>query len=161
MSAMKNIHKCGDCLYRDQKTQVCRVMQMEVDAAHEACARYASEENTVTCELCGNCILLTDSILYVEEDRNHITCGQCAEKSGTCSTCICVKECVFQTDPSPVPQVVQKRIQQGPMVQIVQVMNPDRIAITCKMGCKCWDAENETCYKQTCGTCGQYKIVWE
>lgn len=160
MINMSTIHKCGRCIFRDQSTQVCDILKLAVQENDEACKRYADNETIVTCELCGRKTLGGSEVIFME-DKIHVTCAECANKTGTCATCINVKQCAFETDPSPIPQVVQKRIQQGPMVQIVQIMNPDRIAITCKMGCDCWDTESETCYKQTCGTCGKYKIVWE
>ena len=158
MIDMKNIYKCESCLRR--QGNICRVSQEQIDLNDEACRWHAGQDNVERCVLCGAGVLRRDSIIY-NEDNLYVVCGKCSEKIGTCATCICIKECAFETDPSPIPQVVQKQIRQGPMVQIVQVMNPDRIAITCKMGCECWDAETETCFKQTCGTCGKYKIVWE
>lgn len=160
VSAMKNIHKCGSCLLRSREG-LCQTAKRPVNENDEACRWYVDTSNTVECELCGNTILTRDSYLF-NEDRVHITCGECAtKKMGRCATCMCVKECTFETDPSPIPQVVQKRIQQGPMTQIIQVMNPDRIAITCRMGCKCWDNENNICHKQNSSTCGQYQCLWE
>lgn len=158
---MKNIHKCGRCLLRDEQSGQCSILKMIVAEDQDACPRYADDNNVITCELCGDRMHTLHAILFPEDDRIHIVCGDCAKMSGRCQTCVNVKECKFITDPSPIPQVVQKQIKQGPIIQIVQIMNPDRIAITCKMGCDCWDAESETCCKQTCGTCSKYKIVWE
>ena len=157
---MKSIYRCGSCLLRRAQDGLCSRGGQVVQESEEACRWYVGEQHTATCELCGSVIESRSAVVY-PEDTVHITCGQCAGKMGSCATCIRVKECAFETDPSPIPQVVQKRIQQGPMTQIVQVMNPDRIAITCKMGCACWDNEAEACNKQTCGTCGTYTIIWE
>ena len=159
MTDMKNIHNCGQCLRRRTQDGLCTVGQSIVPAAQEACIWYAGEDSTVECELCGGRVFTKNSVIFPEE-TTHITCGQCAGKMGTCATCICVHECAFETDPSPIPPVIQQRIQQGPMTQIISAMNPERIAITCKAGCKCWDSENEVCNKRTAQTCGQYEIVW-
>lgn len=160
MINMTAIHHCGRCIFRDKESGACDLLKTAVAENETACKRYTTTESLVTCELCGRQTLGGSEVIFME-DRIHVTCADCANKTGTCRTCINVKECKFETDPSPIPQIVQKQIRQGPMVQIVQIMNPDRVAITCKMGCDCWDAESETCYKQTCGTCGKYKIVWE
>ena len=62
--------------------------------------------------------------------------------------------CSFENDPSPLPKIVQKQVRQGNMTAITQVRNPERIEITCKKDCPCYDPEFE-CLRQfgTCGKC--------
>lgn len=156
---MKTIHRCGRCLLRDEQSGQCSILKMVVAENQDACPRYADEGNVITCELCGRRTVVDNSVIYNEE-RVHLVCGDCADKSGTCYTCLERKTCPFETDPSPLPKVVQRRIQQGPMVEIAQIKNPERINITCRAGCPCWDEESFTCGKEQ-GWCCSYKIVWE
>ena len=156
---MANLHKCGTCIFRHKEFGKCTYLQQSVAEDQDACAGYASEEDKITCEICGRQTLRRNVVIFNEE-RVHLVCGDCAEKNGTCQTCLERKTCPFETDPSPLPKVVQKRIQQGPMVQIMQIKNPERVNITCRAGCPCWDEENFTCGKEQ-GWCCQHEIVWE
>lgn len=82
-----------------------------------------------------------------------VFCSKCAEELASCVGCAHGRTCSFETDPSPIPPVIQKQIRQGLMTQIIQVKNPDRIAITCKLNCPCWDGEN--CGREV-GYCNKY-----
>ena len=77
-----------------------------------------------------------------------LLCPECTPRMSGCYGCVHGNECAFETDPSPIPKLVQKQIQQGPMIQIIQVRNPDRIAQTCAINCKCWDGKNNKCNKE-------------
>ena len=94
---------------------------------------------TIQCETCGR---QTDQqVLCRDGDTWHILCPNCASQLNTCSFCKNVQTCVFETDPSPIPKMIQRRIQQGPMVTVATVKNPERIRQTCMNGCPCYDSE--------------------
>lgn len=152
--------KCGKCLIRRAEDGFCAVINDVVKVTDSACVKCATEDSIFVCELCGTATLKSSAVVFVE-DRTHLVCGNCAKYTSMCQTCIKVRECAFETDPSPIPFTIQKHIQTGPMVQIMEVMNPERIAITCKMGCDCWDNVNETCAERTYGNCSNYKMIWE
>lgn len=61
--------------------------------------------------------------------------------------CEFAKTCDFETNPSTMPKIVQKVIQQGNMQMATQVRNPEREKITCAAGCKCYN-ETYGCSRQ-------------
>ena len=71
----------------------------------------------------------------------RLICEDCLNATGTCRMCEFAKTCDFETNPSPLPKVVQKVIQQGNMQMATQVRNPERKKSTCEAGCKCYDEE--------------------
>lgn len=100
---------------------------------------------TIQCETCGR---QTDQqVLCPDGDNWHILCPNCASQLNTCSFCKNVQTCVFETDPSPIPKMIQRRIQQGPMVTVTTVKNPERIRQICMNGCPCYDSEFD-CMRQ-------------
>jgi hypothetical protein len=100
---------------------------------------------TIQCETCGR--PTEQQFLCPDGDSWHILCGDCASQLNTCSFCKKVNVCTFETDPSPLPKMVQKQIRQGPMITVTAEMNPERIRQTCEKGCDCFDA-NFGCMRQ-------------
>ena len=90
------------------------------------------------CAFCGQPIL--EGGVY-DTVSNLLFCNNCGHKLNTCATCMTARDCLFETDPSPVPKMVQQTVRQGNMVSTVPVKNPNRIEITCKKGCRCFDDE--------------------
>ena len=86
-----------------------------------------------------------------------VICPNCNKLLGTCRTCQNGNLCTFETDPSPLPKIVQKQIRQGNMTAVTQVMNPERVAITCQKGCPCYSPDF-SCSKQNRGACQQYHM---
>lgn len=118
---------------------------------------------TLTCQMCGR-PCFKDAIISAKEVEGpntlpfyYIMCRTCHSQCGTCAMCINRSDCLFETDPSPLPKQVQKTIRQGNMVMQTIVQNPDRIRETCQKSCKCWSDEFG-CLKQS-GTCGNYEEV--
>ena len=156
---MKTFKTCGSCLYRSGDTGECPFLKIPVDTKNTACPRHVDEQKVATCELCGARLTRSGGTYFVGEDRPHFTCNSCGDKTGTCATCIKTKECLFLSDPSPLPKVVQEQIRQGNVVQIMSIKNPSRVAITC-VHCDCYDKEYDICGKEQDGTCSNYTIVW-
>ena len=97
------------------------------------------------CETCGR---PTDQqILCPDGDIWHILCPNCASQLNSCSFCKKVNTCLFETDPSPLPKMIQKQIRQGPMISVTTEKNPARVDITCKKECDCFDP-NFDCMRQ-------------
>ena len=91
------------------------------------------------CETCGR--PTEQQVLCPDGDNWHILCSNCAAQLNTCAFCKKVNVCTFETDPSPLPKMIQKQFRQGPMITVTEVMNPERIRQTCEKGCDCFDAE--------------------
>ena len=100
---------------------------------------------TIQCETCRR--PTEQQVLCPDGDNWHILCPNCASQLNTCSFCKKVNVCTFETDPSPLPKMVQKQIRQGPMISVTTEMNPERIRQTCEKGCDCFDA-NFGCMRQ-------------
>ena len=95
----------------------------------------------IQCETCGR---RTDQqFLCPDGDNWHILCPSCASQLNTCAFCKKANTCTFETDPSPLPKMVQKQIRQGPMISVITEKNPERIRQTCQNGCPCYDSEFE------------------
>ena len=99
----------------------------------------------VQCETCGRPI--DQQVLCPDGDMWHILCPNCASQLNSCSFCKKVNTCLFETDPSPLPKMIQKQIRQGPMISVTTEKNPERIRQTCKKGYDCFDS-NFDCMRQ-------------
>ena len=144
---------CKTCAILDPKLQKCRMFGHQVEPAIDFCSQHTTE--LITCELCGGQIPKAQSIIFVEKGKpNRLICERCSKLHGTCHLCKNSAFCSFENDPSPLPKIVQKQVRQGNMIAMTQVQNPERIEITCKKGCPCYDPELE-CLRQfgTCGKC--------
>lgn len=144
---------CGQCALMAPDASTCMLYNAKVIPSNTACPRFVTD--LFTCSLCGSLILPSDAIL--EHETNKMTCAQCQQARYTCATCTCGNQCLFETDPSPVPKMIRQTIQKGPMTTIADVPNPSRIEITCKAKCPCFDAENG-CLKQS-NTCGKWSCI--
>ena len=134
---------CRTCGILDKQQNVCPLLRSQVDPDKDYCTKHTTELNQ--CELCGHPTLTP---FYTRDGDNwHIFCQECIHKLNSCSFCKKVTECLFETDPSPIPKMIQRRIQQGPMVTVATVKNPERIRQTCMNGCPCYDSEFD-CMRQ-------------
>ena len=137
------IKYCRTCRILDPVQHVCQLNGMRVDPNEDFCSRHAT--TLETCDVCGKPVI--KPILTPDGTSWKKLCGDCAEQLNTCGFCRMADTCSFESDPSPLPKMVQRRIQQGPMTSITTVQNPDRVAITCAKGCACYDAE-QGCMRQ-------------
>ena len=98
--------------------------------------------------------ILSTSIDFKNGEHLRVICQKCNEMLHTCALCKNGQTCAFDNDPSPIPKQIQKQYRNGPMISVVQEINPERVAITCAKGCFCYDPENG-CLRQynTCGKC--------
>lgn len=144
---------CETCANLNPKLLKCQFFGHRVGPKKDYCSKHTN--SFLTCELCGGTMAKEQSILQFK-NNNYVrtVCERCNSLSGTCQMCKHGNQCSFETDPSPLPKVVEEVFRQGPMTTVTQIRNPERIEITCKKNCPCYDPENE-CLKQfnTCGKC--------
>ena len=160
-----DVYRCENCVISAPRAdvptgRVCRLTGMAVK--HED---YCPQHTTTQykCDCCGNEYPGKPAVLIMkEEDGEQVfdmgICLGCQSKLHTCATCEFCMDCSFETDPSPLEKIVTQQIQQGNVTTVTQVMNPERVAITCQKNCPCW-SENFSCSKQNYGTCPQYQLV--
>lgn len=133
---------CKECAYFDDMR--CKISGQPAISHNVACASFSSQR--YECDICHRQIHHTE-VIY-DSKSNKIVCSDCGNRLSTCDNCHNGNICVFETDPSPLPKQIQKQIRQGNMIGQTIIKNPDRILITCKKGCPCWDTETESCNKQ-------------
>lgn len=117
------------------------------------------QQELEVCDICGSMMIKTAAIVDYDEQM-HLICGNCAENFHSCRTCYC-RSCAFGSDPSPIPKMVQKQFRQGNMITVTEVLNPERIRVTCqnpKNPCPCFDNENG-CLRQNT-YCGNHNVVY-
>ena len=148
----KNCYSCG-CA--DQMHHKCQILG--VPCTKDEC-RFWTDEPT-HCRICGNIIPLKENIIWIESEQLPATyvpiCGKCQYETSTCRTCVNKATCDFETNPSPIQKAVENRIQMGNLTTVGMIKNPERIEITCKQNCECWD-ENLGCLKERL-SCEKYK----
>lgn len=133
---------CKECAYFDDMR--CKISGQPAISHNVACASFSSQR--YECDICHRQIHHTE-VIY-DSKSNKIVCSDCCNRLSTCDNCHNGNICLFETDPSPLPKQIQKQYRQGNMIGQTIIKNPDRILITCKKGCFCWDAETESCNKQ-------------
>lgn len=98
------------------------------------------------CETCGG--ITERQVLCPDSNKWHVLCPNCASQVNSCAFCKQGGLCDFETNPSKLPKAIQKQECQGSFFAVTTVKNPERIAITCKNGCKCYNEELEECMKE-------------
>jgi len=104
-----------------------------------------------TCSICGQ-IKYTPMLILRNNGKKgfYSLCSNCLSLYRRCPTCKHNTNCLFKTDPSPLPETIVQTIN-TPQGQVqANVINPERIKITCNK-CKCAD-EGQPCNRneQTC-----------
>lgn len=111
----------------------------------------------IQCDFCGIDLTIGQATFTPTDKGYIISCPQHTALFKTCGLCIYSQKCDFETNPSQTPKLIQKRIQQGLMTQVIQIKNPERIKETCARNCPCYDPEYQ-CGKGF-GTCRNYNEV--
>lgn len=146
--------KCRTCGWVHPMQPVCQRTGLQVDLDTDYCSKHSTDLHI--CELCGHPVAAP--ILDMDGDKVHIICQNCNSAFGTCQLCGNSINCLFETDPSPIPKLIQKTIRQGPMTTVTQVVNPERVEQTCKKGCNCFSDEFG-CARQF-NTCANHNFNW-
>lgn len=137
---------CGQCALRSPDQTSCQLTKLAITPKDPACGYFCA--HLTKCGLCGQAFPKLTTIM-----DDYYVCDSCLSTLGTCHQCK-QQICDFETNPSPLPKVVQKIIHQGNMQMSTQVRNPEREKITCANGCKCYTPSG-TCARQD-GLCGNY-----
>lgn len=132
---------CKTCGFLDPKRPVCLLRGEQVDATADFCSKHQEIEFYENCPICGKPIYNTNAIVDVLPTGGfrylHLSCAQALN---TCLTCKHGDICEFQTNPDPMPKMVNKTIRQGNMMMQTTVANPSRIEKYC-FNCRCFSQE--------------------
>ena len=144
---------CFNCAYHALNPQQCPLIGYEyTDNRNQICPYHTTE--LPKCDICGK--VVPDSMFTQKSDGSWIRiCKNCQSKSGTCGGCSKSSTCDFETNPSPIPKAVQKRIQQGNQIMVTTIKNPSRIDVTCGINCPCFSEENGCCREYN--TCSNFE----
>ena len=146
---------CFNCGYRALNPQECPVLGIPYGPT--ACPFH--EQELTYCAICNQVIPGRNVTFTQAPDSSwKAICEKCLPALGTCRTCSKGSTCDFETNPSPIPKAVQKRIQQGNQIIVTTEKNPSLIEITCKKNCKCWNTKIQECNKEF-GCCENYEEV--
>lgn len=150
------IKYCNTCALANKKLLKCKTFGHDINPNTDFCSKHA--DSIPVCDICGREMLPEHQILEILDDDNvRVICPSCNEMFGSCAMCLNNKGCAYDDDPSPIPKLIQKQVRQGPMITVTQEINPERVVITCKKGCSCFDPENG-CLRQF-NTCGGYESI--
>lgn len=131
---------CGECVLRGREDRdFCTALQCKINLEAHACVAFIGADQIDTCAICGKATPTRQMVVCPED--NISICPSCAEKLGTCYTCANAAECNFESNPSTLPKIVQRTIQQGNMKTVATIRNPEREKITCQNGCSCYSEE--------------------
>lgn len=134
------VRYCDTCGFRDADRNICLLRKVKIDPINDFCSNHNS--SILYCEKCHSLIFEKPHFVMDGTDKHHILCGRCAAALSTCNFCNHYSTCDFETNPSSLPKMVRKQIQQGPIISVVTIKNPDRVAITCQKNCNCYHPEN-------------------
>ena len=95
----------------------------------------------IPCDYCGR------PASTVVDTEDNCSCVNCYKQFYTCAMCENASKCEFETNPSPLPKVVQQTVRQGPMIMTTQVKNPERIREFCHI-CQCWNTSEQFCGRE-------------
>lgn len=108
----------------------------------------------MNCNYCGR---ENPQLIFTVFNDNAPTamCPNCAQVIGTCGLCTNSVKCEFESNPSPLPKMVMKTVQQGNMIMQTTIPNPDRIKALCP-SCACYSEDPFICCRHVAGTCKNY-----
>lgn len=141
-----SFNSCLNCAYRTLDPQKCPLIGHQYTTDRNQICPYWTNE-LPQCDVCGQ----LDPNYFIREtsEETYIRiCKTCQSKSGTCGGCLKGSMCDFETNPSPIPKAVEKRIQQGNQIMIITVKNEARIHETCAKNCECFDLEERICCRE-------------
>lgn len=146
---------CGRCGFQSSDGEHCGLTGIPVDPKTDGCTK--GQTSPIQCDICNKFIFGIKTLIPKEDGSIGIVCGNCANHLTSCRTCSKSVFCDFETNPSKIPKMIQKRIQQGSMISVSTVKNPDRIEVTCKKNCECF-SENFGCLREN-NCCEKYDLI--
>lgn len=142
---------CKTCGWRTLNPQQCSLIGYKyADNRHICCPYYVAE-----LPICDHCGKPDPQLIITTTSSGKIKkfCNNCLSLSETCGGCLFSATCDFETNPSPIPKSVQKRIQQGNQIFVVTEKNEKRVEETCHKNCKCFNPEYGSCNREN-NCCG-------
>ena len=136
---------CFNCGFRSLHADTCQLLGLKYGPG--ACKQWTAE--LTRCAICNQIIPVRNYILTKSKDGSwKPTCENCLSTLNTCRGCSKSTVCDYETNPSPLPKAVQKRIQQGQQVMVITVKNDERIKETCAKNCSCFDPDSNSCNRE-------------
>lgn len=145
---------CHSCIYYNKKTDKCQGVYTP-SKIDNSCKNYLPRDSTQSilwCDLCGS--PYAHPANFVD---GHSICPNCLRALDTCSTCR-NSYCAFgdMNNHPKLPQTIQQKTAQGPVVMIQEVPNPVRIEKTCH-SCTCYNSTTASCARKN-NACEAYEI---
>lgn len=145
---------CGTCGFGTLHPQVCQRIGYDYSTnRNQLCPFWVKE--LPKCDICGQIDLKANIFIKCTDGSYKRLCENCANSLSTCRSCSNGTTCDFETNPSPLPKTVQKRIQQGNQIIVTAVKSEERVAETCAKNCICYDKEQKFCRREQ-NYCGNY-----
>ena len=145
-----NLIKCNSCAHFSNST--CTLLRRPASPDLSSCPAHISKDKIGPCDFCKTPSTLS---IAIAANNTYLLCPNCFSSLGTCKSCANQLTCSFETDPNPLPKLIQQRIQQGNITQVVTVRNPERIAALCT-SCSCYNPEGY-CNRE-CNTCSSWNL---
>ena len=140
---------CERCGFSVQGSH-CRISGTPMEVKFHECPFFIPQEQQ--CAICGNPIPNNQGIIPSETPM--LLCNNCGQHLYKCPTCKHNNTCLVNSYDGPLPRTIQQQIRQGPMIQIVETINP-AIFDECCPKCPC---ESITNCKEL-HTCRNYKFI--
>lgn len=150
------IRSCNNCGWASLDPQKCQLIGYQYASNRNLSCPYWTQE-LPTCDRCHS-IDASTSLHILPSGTIKRLCRKCSALSGTCGDCASRTACDFETNPSPTPKTVQKRIRQGNGIAIVTEKNDKRVQETCRKNCQCFDQESNSCNREN-NCCDNYNII--
>ena len=149
------LRKCKTCGFLDSASSKCRLTGRQKDPNADYCSEH--NDSPYKCMRCGSIML--DPNIDIIDGEAYIFCDRCFNEVLGCAGCENAKECLFETDPSPLPKLVQQQIRQGNSIFTTTIRNPARMDITC-VKCGCYEHPTDPSKLGQClreqGWCSKY-----
>ena len=142
-----SMKSCLTCGYSTLDPQQCPLIGYSYTEDRNTCCPYWIDKLR-KCVRCDRIIVSPNPIVINKDNTWGYICENCISLSGTCGGCLKSTTCDFETNPSPIPKAVQKRIQQGNQIMVTTVKNEARVLETCAKNCDCFDHENKICSRE-------------
>lgn len=145
--------KCASCAYWQPEQQICVALN-QPRQKRDFCSFHTTDPKV--CATCGKFIL--GNYNYNEVNGQYImVCEACQQALSTCAGCKTGNVCSFESDPSPLPKMIQQNMRQGNMIIQTTVRNPERVRLLCEK-CPCFNHEGSFCNREF-NTCGNLQCI--
>jgi hypothetical protein len=114
----------------------------------------------LVCKYCGR-IDPNPIVEYISETETRVMCRNCYSLFNSCASCQ-YGNCALESYQGPLPIWVMETIRQGNMVAQRQIPNPEVVKITCMVGCKCYEGDDQgpiACHRRQHQICRNYSEV--